>query len=109
EERKPRKSSDKWLESTRPDWKLISWKDALLQPPLWYQTDEAARIADQLLIYQKDNGGWEKNIDMAAMLTRQEKEALAAKKSDISEATIDNRTAYTQGEYLAKLTNASTT
>ena len=103
----PKSADDKWLEKTSPDWKQVSWNEALRQPPLWYQTDEAARIADQLLIYQKDNGGWEKNIDMAAMLTRQEKEALAAKKSDISETTIDNHSSYTQVEYLAKIITAS--
>ena len=103
----PKTADDRWLEKTRPDWKQVSWNEALRQPPLWYQTDEAARIADQLLIYQKDNGGWEKNIDMAAMLTRQEKDALAAKKSDISETTIDNSSSYTQAEYLAKIITAS--
>ena len=103
----PKTADDKWLEKTKPDWQQVSWNDALRQPALWYQTDEAARIADQLLIYQKDNGGWEKNIDMAAMLTSQEKAALAAKKSDISETTIDNRSSYTQVEYLAKIITAS--
>ena len=103
----PRTAKDDWLEKTKPNWQMVSWNDALRQPPLWYQTDEAARIADQLLIYQKDNGGWEKNIDDAAMLTQAEKVALAAKKSDISETTIDNRTSYTQVEYLAKIITAS--
>ncbi len=103
----PKKADDKWLEKTTPDWKQVSWHDALRQPPLWYQTDEAARIADQLLIYQKDNGGWEKNIDMAAMLTSQEKANLATKKSDTNETTIDNSTSYTQTEYLAKIITAS--
>jgi hypothetical protein len=37
------------------------------------------------------------------MLTRPEREALAAKKSDISETTIDNRTTYPQVAYLARL------
>jgi PelA/Pel-15E family pectate lyase len=103
----PKKTDDKWLEKMSPDWKQVSWDEALRQSAAWYQTDEAARIADQLLIYQKDNGGWEKNIDMAAMLTQKQKEELAAKKSDISETTIDNRSSYTQVEYLAKVITAS--
>lgn len=103
----PGREDDKWLEKTLPDWQVVLWRDVFNQKPLWYQTDEAARIADQVLLYQKDNGGWEKNLDMALMLTRQEKDALAAKKSDISETTIDNRTTYTQLEYLGKLITAS--
>jgi PelA/Pel-15E family pectate lyase len=103
----PEKVGDKWLVKTPPDWSLILWRDVFKQPPLWYQTDEAARIADQVVLYQKDNGGWEKNIDMALMLTRQEREALAAKRSDISETTIDNRTTYPQLAYLARMITAS--
>ncbi|MEP6945531.1 MAG: pectate lyase [Acidobacteriota bacterium] len=103
----PATAKDEWLTANKPDWKLITWSEALKQKPLWYQTDEAARIADQLLIYQKVNGGFEKNIDMALMLSKAEREALAAKRDDISETTIDNRTTYPQAEYLAKVITAS--
>lgn len=103
----PKKSNDRWVEKTPPDYKLVSWNEVFKQLPLWYQTDEAARIADQIIIYQKDNGGWEKNLDMTAMLTQKEKEALAAKKSDTSATTIDNRTTYTQLAYLARVITAS--
>ena len=103
----PKRADDKWLEKTPPDYKPVSWSEVLRQPPLWYQTDEAARIADQVVLYQKENGGWEKNTDMTAMLTEREKEALAAKKSDTSETTIDNRTTYTQTAYLGKVIAAS--
>ncbi len=103
----PKKADDEWLKKNPPNWKLVTWTEVFKQKPLWYQTDEAARIADQLLIYQKENGGWEKNIDMALMLTRQESEALAARRSDISETTIDNRATYTQAAYLARVITAS--
>jgi len=104
---RPAISNDAWLEANAPDWKLVTWNDVFKQKPQWYQTDEAARIGDQLLLYQKENGGFEKNVDMALMLTRPEREALAAKKSDISETTIDNRTTYPQVAYLARLITAS--
>ncbi len=96
-----------WQEKTAPDWQLVTWGEVFKQKPLWYQTDEAARIADQLLLYQKDNGGFEKNVDMALMLTKPERDALAAKRSDISETTIDNRTTYTQVAYLGRVITAS--
>jgi PelA/Pel-15E family pectate lyase len=103
----PKTAKDEWLVKNKPAWGTVTWGEALKQKPLWYQTDEAARIADQLLIYQKVNGGWEKNIDMAAMLSKAEREALVGKRPDISGTTIDNRTTYTQLEYMAKVITAS--
>ena len=83
----PKTAKDEWLEKTKPDWKLVSWNEVLKQTPLWYQTDEAARIADQVVLLQKDNGGWEKNLDMTAMLTNAERKELIKRKSDISLAS----------------------
>lgn len=103
----PKNSKDSWLEKAKPDWGLVSWSEVFKQKPLWYQTDEAARIADQLLIYQKENGGFEKNIDMALMLTQKEKDALVARRSDVSETTIDNRATYPQVAYLGRVITAS--
>lgn len=103
----PYKQDNSWMEKTKPDWILVTWGNALRQEPLWYQTDEAARIGNQLVMYQKDNGGWEKNTDMTRMLTQAERDKLIATKSDISETTIDNRTTYTQLQYLAKLITGS--
>lgn len=103
----PKTANDKFLETTTPDWTLVSWSEVFKQTPLWYQTDEAARIADQVVLYQKENGGWEKNLDMSAMLTQAEREKLAKNKSDISETTIDNRTTYTQIAFLGKVITAS--
>jgi PelA/Pel-15E family pectate lyase len=103
----PKKADDKWLLKTPPDWALVLWRDVFQQPQLWYQTDEAARIADQVVLYQKDNGGWEKNLDMALMLTGKERSELLGAKSDTSETTIDNRTTYSQARYLAKVITAS--
>ena len=103
----PKTANDEWLEKTKPDYSLVTWNEVFKQKPLWYQTDEAARIADQVVLYQKDNGGWEKNLDMALMLTQKEKNEISAKKSDIRETTIDNRTTYTQIAYLAKVITGS--
>lgn len=103
----PYKQDDSWAEKTKPDWSLVSWSNALKQQPLWYQTDEAARIGNQLILFQKDNGGWTKNEDFTLILTQAEKDKVIASKSDISETTIDNRTTYTQLQYLAKLITGS--
>lgn len=103
----PRTANDKWLQAIKPDWKVVSWSEVFRQQPLWYQTDEAARIGDQLLLFQKENGGFEKNVDMALMLTQKERVKLTETRSDISETTIDNRTTYPQIAYLGRLITAS--
>lgn len=94
-----------WQEKTPPDFGLVSWNDVLKQPKLWYAVDEATRIANQVLLYQRDNGGWEKNVDMAAMLTQAERTKLHAEKNT-TDTTIDNSATTTQLEYLAKVITA---
>jgi len=103
----PKTAKDDWLEKTPPEWKPVSWNTVLDQAPLWYQTDEAARIADQVVWYQKTNGGWEKNIDMAAMVTGDEKSHILKAKVNAGETTIDNRATYTQIRFLAVMITAS--
>ena len=78
------------------------------QAPSFYSSAEAVRIADQLLLYQHDNGGWEKNIDMAAPLSDQERSDLQArKKENLGHTTIDNDATYTQMRYLARVYTAT--
>lgn len=103
----PKTAKDSRLEKTPPEWKPVSWNTSFDQIPLWYQTDEGARIADQVVWYQKQNGGWEKNLDMAAMITEGEKAKLSKNIADISETTIDNAATYTQIRFLAKMITES--
>lgn len=103
----PKKPNDNFSENTAPDWKPVSWNEVFRQNLLWYQTDEAARIADQVVFYQKKNGGWEKNLDMTRMLTQKEREILIREKSDTRGTTIDNGATYTQIAFLAKVITAS--
>ncbi|MGC4103536.1 pectate lyase [Ferruginibacter sp.] len=66
-----------------------------------YTTTDVAPIADNILLYQKDNGGWPKNYDMQAILTPDQKDSLVMAKP-ILNTTFDNRTTYSQIAYLAK-------
>jgi PelA/Pel-15E family pectate lyase len=84
----------------------IKWSDALNQKPEWYGGDEALRIADNLLSYQLDTGGWPKNIDMARFLTEAEKAALVKRKQDAEESTIDNGATFRQLTFLARIYTA---
>ena len=83
----------------------VGWKDALKQKPEWYASPEAVRIADNILLYQRDTGGWHKNIDMAAVLSEGEKAELTGQKQE-TDSTIDNGATYTQLAYLARVYTA---
>ena len=87
---------------------LVPWKNALRQPAGWYSSPEAIRIAENLLLYQREVGGWDKNIDMALALGPAERATLAKEKSDPeSHSTIDNDGTYTQLRYLARVYTAT--
>jgi PelA/Pel-15E family pectate lyase len=83
----------------------VAWKDGLKQKAEWYSSAEASRIADNLLLYQRDSGGWPKNIDMAAPLSEVEKTRLSAEKKEI-DSTIDNSATYSQLIFLARVFTA---
>jgi len=81
----------------------VSWRQCLGQPPAWYATAEAARVADQVLLYQRACGGWGKNVDMAAPLTESERAALERQRGERESSTIDNGATYTQMAFLARI------
>lgn len=73
----------------------------------FFHTKEALRIADNVLLYQHNTGGWPKNIYMAAELTAEEVKNVIAQKKNINESTIDNSATTTEIIYLAKVYNAT--
>lgn len=81
----------------------VSWREAQHQDSPWYSGDEARRIADNVVLYQNNNGGWLKNIDMADPLDEAQKRQLRKEKSCNSGTTIDNGATYTQMRYLARI------
>ena len=81
----------------------ISWREAQDQEKSWYGSEEAQRIADNVLLYQNDNGGWIKNVDMSEKLDEARKAELKRAKTKDQETTIDNGATYTQLRYLAKV------
>jgi len=73
---------------------------ALNQPK--YKETEITKIADNILLFQRDNGGWLKNYDMQAILTNEQADSLNRTKNKFH-TTFDNSTTYTHIEYLAKV------
>jgi PelA/Pel-15E family pectate lyase len=83
----------------------IAWNDAQKKPDEWYASAEALRIADNLLLYQRNSGGWPKNIDMAKPLSDSARDALLRQKNE-TDSTIDNGATYTQLSFLARVYTA---
>jgi PelA/Pel-15E family pectate lyase len=85
---------------------VISWKRCLRQRPAFYASSEAIRIADNVLLYQCDTGGWKKGIDMARVLSQDGKTKLRKDKSR-KDSTLDNSATHTQMRYLARVYNVT--
>ena len=81
---------------------ITRWPEALKQKPEWYGTGEGVRIADNLLAYQRESGGWPKNIDMAKVLSKRERADVIREKGT-NDSTIDNNATYTQLTFLARV------
>ena len=86
--------------------KPISWSHCLVQKPGFYASDEAIRIADNVLLYQRNSGGWRQNIDMARVLSERDKARLRNDKNR-QDSTLDNGATHTQMRYLARVYDAT--
>ena len=73
----------------------------------FFQTPEARRIGDQLLLFQRVTGGWPKNIDMARALSDEEKEQILGDRQKRNDSTTDNDATTLQMDFLARLYQAT--
>ena len=81
----------------------VKWNDVLRQPAEWYAGAEARTIADRVLLYQTESGGWPKNHDMTVP---PDEAFLAETKHDHRAPTIDNNATTTQIQFLARVAEA---
>jgi PelA/Pel-15E family pectate lyase len=90
-------------------WYDITEKGTVVHPvqnQARYKTSELKEVGDNILLYQKDNGGWPKNYDIMAVLTQDQKDSLIQAKK-ILNTTFDNGTSYTHVAALAKIYTAT--
>ena len=81
-----------------------SWRELVSSKSYnWFKTEEARNIGENVLLYQRDIGGWPKNIAIHMPLTDGQKEELLNLKSNPDDCTIDNGATYLEMTYLAKL------
>ena len=62
--------------------------------------DDVRGIADNILLYQRDNGGWRENEDPLRILSAEEKAEILADRP-LPDTSLDNRNGWPQVEYLA--------
>jgi len=68
-----------------------NWPDIIRKNDAsWFATTEAKAIAENVLLYQRNIGGWPKNIQMQNSISETEKQKLTALKSDLHDITTDN-------------------
>jgi pectinesterase len=80
-----------------------SWKFVATQmPDSWYGSDESKIVAENVLLYQRNSGGWPKNTPMHKALSDKEK-ADQQRKKDTLDAIFDNDATTTEMKFLAKM------
>lgn len=65
-----------------------------------YKPSQFREIADNIVLFQREDGGWPANYDMMAILTPEQKKAIAETKSR-RDGSFDNDTVHPQVTYLA--------
>ena len=71
--------------------------------PDFFASPEARRIGDQLLLWQRNTGGWPKNVDMCSPMSDADKQKVLADKNRTNDSTTDNKATTTQMTFLARL------
>ena len=71
-----------------------------------YSETQVVEVADNILLYQRENGGWAPNRDPFRILSEQEKAVLIADKQKL-DTSFDNRATYPQIEFLAHAFNTT--
>jgi len=82
-----------------------SWKSvATSMPDEWYGSEESITVAANILLYQRDSGGWPKNTAFHKPLTVVEKATINDDKG-LNDAIFDNSATTTEMKFLARMFN----
>lgn len=82
----------------------LSWPEVVHKlPDNWYGSTEAVEIAENLLLYQREVGGWPKNTAFHKPLSEDEKSALLKLQKIGDGSTIDNGATTVELVYLSKV------
>jgi PelA/Pel-15E family pectate lyase len=79
----------------------------LMQPPEFYGSAEAVRIAETVLAYQSYNGGWPKNYDRIFERTDEVIEQIYQASGERSDTTFDNGATHSDVQFLVRVYQAT--
>ena len=82
-----------------PSWSQMIHKSE----KAWFGSEEAQSIAEQVLLYQKSNGSWPKNVQMHLPISEAEKKVIISQKSNLKDCTIDNGATSQEMIFLSKV------
>ncbi|HJR99430.1 MAG TPA: pectate lyase [Flavobacterium sp.] len=81
-----------------------SWKSITeMDNDAWYASAEAKAVAENVLLYQRNIGGWNKNIQIQKPLSDKQKKDLLAIKNTTAECTTDNGATTQEMLFLSKI------
>lgn len=84
-----------------------SWKTvATGMPDEWYGSAESKAVAENVLLYQRDSGGWPKNTPFHKLLTEAEKAKVNDDKG-LNDAIFDNGATTTEMKFMARMYNST--
>ncbi|MBR5850776.1 MAG: pectate lyase [Alistipes sp.] len=71
--------------------------------PEFFRSEAGRLVGDQILLYQRETGGWPKNVDMATPMTERQRAEVLREKTRRDDSTVDNGATTTQMYFLASL------
>jgi len=81
-----------------------SWREIIYRKESsWFASQEAKEIAENVLLYQRNIGGWPKNIQMQNKLSDDERQSLIALKTSEEDITTDNGATIQEMRFLSKM------
>ncbi len=87
----------------------MSWKSvATGMPDEWYGSEESIKVAENVLLYQRDVGGWPKNTPFHKQLSIAEKAKINDEKGN-NDAIFDNDATTTEMKFMARMYNKTKT
>jgi len=86
-------------QENKKTWKSITQSN----DESWFESTEAKNIAENVLLYQREIGGWPKNIQMQDFISDVRKQELIKLKSNPDGCTIDNGSTCQEMIFLSKV------
>lgn len=93
-------------QKTPKELKDLQWKTVSNgMPKEWYGSEESKAVAESVLLYQRNTGGWPKSPPMHAPLTDEIIKKLNREKNNATGSTFDNSITTSQMIFLARMYN----